>query len=174
MFEIKYNTQLEQELLRFLSLHPDTEFHLRDLSRAIGRSVSGTHTAMKGLEGSNLVLSRFSGRNKYFRVGNDSSIRFFKIFRSTLEVTALIRPFMDHIQKAVLYGSSSRGEDTSRSDFDLFLISSFKEGLRDLPKRLRDRPVNLRIVDGSELILLRKNDPGYIAEVEKGIEIWRA
>jgi len=171
MFEKKYLSQLEQELLRYLALNPDSEFHLRDLSRAIGRSVSGTHSAMKGLERSHLVLSRTSGRNKYFKVGNDSSIRFFKVFRNTLEVTALIRPFMDHIQKAILYGSLSRGEDTSQSDIDLFLISSFKEGLSEIPKYLMERPVNLRIVDGSELLLLRKNDPGYVAEVEKGIEI---
>jgi predicted nucleotidyltransferase len=173
MFEKKYLTPLEQELLRYLSLRPGSEFHLRDLSRATGRSVSGSHTALGRLEISELVTSRVRGRNRYFRVTDDPSIRFFKVFMNATEALSIIRPFLDDIQKATLYGSCSRGEDTFGSDVDMFILSSEKELRKLLPRTLNDRPVDYRVVSSSEMILLRKSDPGYLNEVEKGIELWR-
>lgn len=174
MFEKKYLTPLEQELLRYLSLRPGSEIHLRDLSKATGRSVSGSHTAMKHLEKSDLVLSRVSGKNRYFSVSKNPSIKYFNIFINTSEVHGLIRPFINELQKAILYGSCSRGEDTFESDVDLFILTSDKDALNSLPRTLNDRQVNYRIVNGSEMIQLRKKDPGYLNEVEKGIELWRA
>jgi len=170
VFEKKLFTPLEQELLRFLSLHPNSEFHLRDMAKIIDRSVSGIHTAIKDLERSNLVVSRTSGKNKYIQANwSNPSIRTFKIFMNTYEVYSSILPFIERIGKAILYGSCSRGDDTSESDVDMFILSMEKDLRSDLPEEIHGRSVNYRIVNGPELLTLRKNDPGYIREVEKGI-----
>lgn len=170
VFEKKYLTPLEQDIIRFLSLHPNAEFHLRDMAKTIGRSVSGSHTAINHLERYNLILSRTSGKNKYLTVNvSNPSIRSFKIFMNTLEAYNLVYPYTEKILKAILYGSCSRGEDTSGSDVDIFIITIEKEIGSKLPTNINNRQVNYRIVNGSELLVLRKNDPGYVNEVEKGI-----
>jgi len=175
MFEIKFLTPLEQELLRFLSLHPNTEFHLRDLAKITNRSISGSHTAIKHLEGSNLILSRFSGRNKYIQANQSNpSIRTFKVFMNTYEAYSSILPFSERIQKAILYGSCSKGEDTYGSDVDIFILSMDKDLRSELRDEINGRKVNYRIVNGSELLILRKSDPGYINEVEKGMILLEA
>lgn len=168
--ENKYLTPLEQEILRFLSLRPDLEYHLRDLARSINRSVSGSHTAMKHLEGSDLILSRTSGKNKYYRVNvSNPSVGAFKIFLNISEAYGLVLPYSDSIEKAILYGSCGLGKDTIGSDVDIFILTFEKDRMMDLPRDLKGRTVDYRIVNGSEMLLLRKNDPGYINEVEKGI-----
>lgn len=138
-----------------------------------GRSVSGCHKALKELERSEHVTSRISGRNKYFKISRtDPSIRSFKIFVNSSMVRELVKPYRDHIFRAILYGSCSRGDDTNGSDIDLFMVVSDMKAVSDMPVFLDGRRVQKKIVNMSEIMGLRKTDPAYIDEVEKGIEIW--
>lgn len=122
-----------------------------------------------------MVRSRQSGKNLYYAISmDDPAVRTFKIFQNTMQARNIIDPYHHAIHRAILYGSCSKGDDTVDSDIDLFLFVSDKEELSTMPDLVEGRKIQKRIFTGSELMILRKNEPAFIQEVEKGIELWRS
>ncbi len=176
MFEKMSISPLAQEILLYLARSPGREFYLRELSKLLNASVGGCHAALQDLVSRDLVLSRTSGKNRYFSVneGNPSLVPF-KVFMNIQELGEVLSQVRDLVRRVVLFGSCSRGEDTMSSDVDLLVVTLEVEEVRLL---LSSTTANGRVVrpiikTPSEMIRLREEDPSFAAELAKGIVLIR-
>ena len=78
-------------------------------------------------------------------------------------------------KKIILYGSCSRGENTSESDIDLFIVTNksnlISEGMKK--NKLSER-IRLIIRSPSEYVEMEKTDPTFYKEIELGITLWES
>ena len=77
------------------------------------------------------------------------------------------------IIRIVLFGSVSRGEDTSSSDIDLFILSrdpdTTKRYLSSFKMKQRIQPI---ILVPAELHEFREREKVLFDEIERGIVLW--
>ena len=100
-------------------------------SDAIAQANSGSGAVQReieGLERAGLLVSRVVGRTKLYRANADAAIHdeLAGLIDKTLGVPMLLRaalaPLADRIVRAVLFGSSARGDDRASSDIDVILV----------------------------------------------------
>jgi len=76
-------------------------------------------------------------------------------------------------RKIILLGSSARGEDTSESDIDLFVLCKDTNSARKvidsakLPRKIQ--PV---LLTASEFADMKEKEKVFISEVNRGITLW--
>jgi predicted nucleotidyltransferase len=58
-----------------------------------------------------------------------------KVLKTVLSLSGLIRKIKKQTRKVILYGSTSRGEDTKDSDIDLFMVTNTPEEIEKRIKR---------------------------------------
>jgi predicted nucleotidyltransferase len=132
-------------LLRIFSKYPTTAFSGRELARLSRLSTSHVQSALESLEWEGLVHKQRAGRSlmwsarprnalfatlrRLFEEERQLDARLFRELRRALARAPVLR--------ATLFGSVSRGEETSRSDLDLLLeVRSAREGARLEPTLL--------------------------------------
>src|SRR3989338_3480960 len=111
---------------------PNRKFHLRELSKVLGLSPAGVRKYVGELVARKLILESRERNLRLFQANTDSRIfveykKFFtmiKILESGL-ISFLNQEFL--YPAIILFGSASKGEDTKRSDIDLFVISNDKK-----------------------------------------------
>ncbi len=176
MFENISISPLAQELLLYLARSPGREFYLRELAGLLNASVGGSHAALQDLVSKDLVVSRVSGKNRYFSVNEDNpSLVPFKVFMSIQELGEALSPVRDLVRRVVLFGSCSRGEDILSSDVDLLVVTLEVEEVRLVlaTTTVSGRPIRPIIKTPSEMLRLREEDPSFAAELAKGIVLVR-
>ena len=80
-----------------------------------------------------------------------------------------------HADKIILYGSTARGEDTPDSDIDLLIIRDKlekDETAKELKKVKLKKKINAEQFTPYEYEELKKKDPVYHAETDRGIVLW--
>jgi predicted nucleotidyltransferase len=159
-----------------LARSPDNRYYVREIAARTGSSVGGCHKALKKLHDMNLVKKEKSGRNLYFNINNENpSIRYFKIFVNIQEVNDAISSIASKCNKIILYGSCSTGQDTIKSDIDLFIIT---ENVKEIKQKLKNTIIGKRqlkpiIILPHEFIKLKDRDRAFYNEINKGITLWR-
>ncbi len=93
-----------------------------------------------------------------------------KVFMS---LEPLLKKMRNKSQKIILYGSSSRGENTKDSDIDLFVVTN---SLQEVEKIVRNsskgKIIQLIVRTPLKYIEMEKTDPIFYAEIERGIVLW--
>ena len=162
-----------------LAKFSDQELHEREIARKIGISYGSANKVLNDLAHDGLLLRRQVGKMLFYSFyQSDPIFKPFKIFISI----ALLRPLIDKLRsvasEVVLYGSCARGEDTSRSDVDLFVVSEEKEEAQRLIRghrflkgfeHLKIEPVILTPV---EMLKSEKDDREFVSLVREGIVLW--
>jgi predicted nucleotidyltransferase len=176
MFEKVSISPLAQGLLLYLARSPGREFYLRELAGLLNASSGGCHAALEDLVSKGLVVSRMSGRNRYFSVneGNPSIVPF-KVYMNIQELVDVIAPLRDMVRRIVLFGSCSRGDDTMESDVDLLVVT---HGVEEVRLALASATVGGRVIrplikTPGEMVRLREEDPAFVAELGNGIVLVR-
>ncbi|MFP4046087.1 MAG: nucleotidyltransferase domain-containing protein [Candidatus Aenigmatarchaeota archaeon] len=122
MFD-KKNTNKVAELF---FMNPDRSFHLREISRNLGVSVSTVSRAVDELEHEDLVTTE-KGVTKEVSANTTEHFRDLKISYNlkSLAKSGLIDTIEEtfHPETIVLFGSYSRGEDSSDSDIDIAVVN---------------------------------------------------
>jgi predicted nucleotidyltransferase len=126
-------------LLRLLFANPDTELHLRELSRQSGLSLGAVQDELEKLCAIDLVLSRHDGNRRYYRA-NASYPIFPDLRQIVLKTAALGDVLVDalrgsKVDVAFIFGSLAGENGKADSDVDLMVIG--KAGLRALAPALR-------------------------------------
>ena len=148
----------------------------REIALRIGGSVGGCHKVLKNLHEMGLLDRKKSGRNLYYIVRDrNPAVKHFKIFINLQELHGLVKRIEHECKKIILFGSCSTGEDILDSDIDLMIVT---ENVKNVKRTLKNKSINGRqlkpiILAPRELVRMRKDDPAFFDEVNKGITLWR-
>jgi predicted nucleotidyltransferase len=115
-------------VLALLYSHPDEEFYLRQMVRAIGTGLGATQREVKTLTDAGIIRRRVRGRQIYYQANPDCPI--FSELRGMVVKTAgvadvlrtALAPLADRIEIAFIYGSVARGKERRGSDVDVLVV----------------------------------------------------
>ncbi|MFP4466338.1 MAG: nucleotidyltransferase domain-containing protein, partial [Candidatus Goldiibacteriota bacterium] len=155
---------------------PFTEMTARQIFDDLKNTVSrpGIYLALKHLHSLNLIKQVQKGKINLFTVNDESPIvKQYKIMNTILGLNNLTEKIKFDTKRIVLYGSSSRGEDTWESDIDLFIYTTEKEKVRKTVKEYKThKKIQAVIIDVQEMSRMQDSDKEYLNEVERGITLW--
>jgi predicted nucleotidyltransferase len=128
MYKLKL-TLLQQDVLGLLFAYPEKSFTGRAISLSLGVSQPGVSKALRGLNKYSLITLSKDEESKRLTIrlnrDNDvvTGIKRADNLRNLYE-TGLVRLLEDQLEGATitLFGSYSRGDDTSASDIDIAVI----------------------------------------------------
>lgn len=174
-----FSSTNQLKVLRFLAKFSDREFHEREIARKTGISYGSANRVLNALFADGILARRQAGKMLFYSFnGGDPIAKILKIFISVSMLRPLIKNLREFASEIVLYGSCARGEDTSASDMDLFVISEEKEKALGTIETFRFRkgfenvtiaPV---ILSSQEMLKSEKTDKEFLSLVREGIVLW--
>ena len=176
MLELFQGTILWKVLAFFLS-SPSTSIYVKQLSRDLKISPSGTNRALKLLEKSKILLKEEKGKAHYYFLNNELPfVKCLKIsyFLAKIQDWKIEEKFNkqdeDLISLAV-YGSYASGDFDERSDIDFLLISSkskedFLSLIQNIEKYL-NREANLEVFNFSKWRKIKKENKLFYDDIIK-------
>ncbi len=170
-------SRTRQRILALLFDRPERRTHLRGISRALGVSVGTTARELERLVDAGLVTRSTEGRQVYFQAAADSplfdAVR--TIVRRTVAAPDVLRRHLAGlrgIERAFIYGSYARGDETPASAIDLMIVGS--PDVDELTDRVvvaegeLGRPVSYTILTERELERRRRRGDRFVAAVDSG------
>ncbi len=165
-----------QKILDFLAQNPGKEYLSREIQKTTKVSKAGTNLALR-----NLVKTKFIKREKrgkfylYSLAFNSPVIKQLKVLKTVISLSNLIKKVKHQAKKVILYGSTSRGEDTKDSDIDLFVVTNMPEGVEKvLEKQAIGKRIQLTMRTPLKYVEMETTDPTFYKEIERGIVLWES
>lgn len=176
----EYNSSTNQlKALSFLAKFSDQELHEREIARRTGISFGSANRVLNELFSDGILVRRQVGKMWFYAFNSrDPLSKAFKIFVSVSILRPLIKTLRECTSEVVLYGSCARGEDTSASDMDLFVVSEDKErALRTIEiykfgKGFENIRIESVVLSPQELLKSEKADKEFLSLVREGIVLW--
>lgn len=165
-----------QKILHFLLSHPSGQYMEKEITKNTGVSRAGTNFALKYLIRENLVKSVKKGRMSFYYVDlEDPLIKQLKVVSNLVLIQPLIKRLQKKSQKIILFGSFAQGTNIEESDIDLFILSSVPQEVSALvSKSSLAEQIQLVTKKPVDFATLKKKDPIFYEEVERGIVLWEA
>ena len=163
-----------QKILEFLIQAPGEEYLSREIQIAVKISKAGTNFALNDLVSAGFARRKKRGKMYLYAVNyGHPIIKQLKILKVIMFLDPLLKKIRNKSQKIILYGSSSRGENTKDSDIDLFVVTN---SLQEVEKIVRNsskgKIIQLIVRTPLKYIEMEKTDPIFYAEIERGIVLW--
>lgn len=152
---------VQKRVLVVLFGEPDRSFSTTEMIRTVGSGVGAVHRTLIRLSTAGLLTIQKSGNQKLYQANRESPV-FQELHGLILKTAGLVSPIADalapfgqKIRAAFVYGSVAKGQDHSRSDVDLIVIT---EGL-DYPtifdalqpvERILGRSIHPRVLTPGE------------------------
>jgi predicted nucleotidyltransferase len=169
-------SRVQLRVLALLFGQPDRDFQGAEIIRMAASGVGAVHRELKRLTASGLIMVTPLGRQKLYRVNMDSPI-FEELHGLILKTVGLVSPirvalgpFEDRIEVAFVYGSTARGNDTTRSDIDLMIIGEkltypeIIEAMQPVEEVIKRR-VSVMFLTPSEWVKKRSSDNPFLSRV---------
>lgn len=164
-----------QDLLATTLIDPSREWYLSALAKHLRVPPSSLQRELVGLVAAGILTRRGDGNRTYYRADLESPL-FGELRGILLKTVGLrdvlregLRPLVDRIDVAFIYGSMARAEERSASDVDLMVIGSV--GLADLAPALKQaeetlgRPVNPTVYTRREVAEKRARGHHFLDSV---------
>ncbi len=162
-------------LVAFLQF-PEREFHIRQIAKIVGVTPMSARKYLLELKKEGLIIeapTKFRAKN--YRANADNPL-----FREELRhhhVQNIIQSgLLDTLNKelslpvVVLFGSAAKGEDTSASDMDLFILSEIKKQISLEPyEKALGRRIQLFLMNSTEFDLLKKKNKHLVNSIINGM-----
>ena len=162
-----------QKILAFLAQNPGREYLAKEIQEATKISKAGTNLALRDLVKAKFVKRQERGRVYLYSVDFSSPvIRQLKVLRSVISLSSLINEIKSQAKKVILYGSTSRGEDTKDSDIDLFVVTNMPEEVEGAIKK--GKKIQLTMRTPLKYVEMERTDPTFYNEIERGVVLWEA
>jgi predicted nucleotidyltransferase len=131
MLEKLFTSKTRVHILEAFLLNPETEYHIRELSRIVKITPIYVQKELKNLQSLGLLGSRKKGNMVLYKLQVKSPIveDLKRIFLKTESVGHEILKGLDSkkIKFALIFGSFAKGTEISTSDIDLLVIGSINE-----------------------------------------------
>lgn len=165
-----------QKILDFLIQYPGNEFLEKEIQKATKISKSGVNFALRDLYKTKLVKKQKRGKISFYSISFDHPIvKQLKMLKTLVNLEPLIEKIKKLSKKIILYGSCSRGENTSESDIDLFIVTNNSNMINMAVKKNRKSEIIKWIARSPlEYIEMEKTDPTFYKEIELGITVWES
>ena len=176
MLELFHGSVLWKVLTNFLS-HPSTSIYVKQLSRKLELSPSGTHCALKKLADSEILLKEEMGKAHYYALNN--ALPFVKVLKTSYflawsqdwEIEKKFNEKDKSYISLILYGSYASGEYDEKSDVDLLLISlKSKDHFLSLLQKMEtdlNKEVSLEVFSIAQWHKMKKENTIYYQEVKQ-------
>jgi len=160
-----------QKILHFLIDHPIRDFLESEIQKATKISKSGVNYALRALVITDFLFRSKRGKAFFYTLNHKNLIvKQLKIIETINHLNGLLKKLKPLASKIILFGSSSRGENTPDSDIDLLIISHSKGFVQEQIKTLKsNREIQTVIFSNIEFLEKKKNDPIFYDQVNKGI-----
>ena len=168
-------TDYRRKVLALLLLHPEQQYHQREIARMTG-TVSGTLSReLAKLVEAGLLLKVAIGNQMHYRANRQCLVfeELASILRKTSGLADILSeallPLAAQIECAFVFGSMASGKASAASDIDLMLIgdANFAEVIRvlyPLQERL-GREINPKTYRRAEWHALAKQQGAFIREI---------
>jgi predicted nucleotidyltransferase len=176
-------SKTQQRVLGLLFGQPERSFYATELISLTGGGSGAVQRELARLEQSGLVTARRVGNQKHFQANAESPVYadLSAIVRKTVGLAEPVREslaqFGSRILAAFVYGSVTKGQDTSASDIDLMLISDrltyadIFGAVEEVGSKL-GRAVNPTILTSKELAKHVKQRTAFVTRVLSQPKVW--
>ncbi len=166
-------------VLSYLAKFSDREFHEREIARRTGISYGSANRVLNELFRDGILIRRQAGKMLFYSFNlSDPLARTLKIFVSVSLIRPLVKKLKGNASEVILYGSCARGEDTSASDIDLFIVSEEKPKCLEIiekfafGKGFEGIVIEPAIRSSPEMIKSEKTEKEFLSLVREGIVLW--
>lgn len=163
-----------QKVLHSLLDHPIGELLESEIQKATKISKSGINYALRDLVSADFLSRTKRGKAFFYTLKHQNLIvKQLKIIGTITQLNNLLKKLKSLASKIILFGSSSRGENTIDSDIDLLILSRNKDLVLEQIKRFNSkRKIQSIIYSNLNFIEKKKTDPVFYEQVIQGIALW--
>ena len=125
-----------KKVLSLLLLHPDTDYHVRELARLTDTAAGTLHKELSRLAQAGLLLRKAQGNQVRYQANRRSPVfeELAGLLRKTTGAAEVLGNALAPLEPpiALIFGSVARGTETASSDVDLLVIADL--GFADVVK----------------------------------------
>ena len=167
-------TKTEEKIITLLSNYPNREFFCRQIASKLKISTGGVSENLRRLAKGKLVKGCKRGNMKFYQIIEENPVvKQYKINLTLKRISSLINKLKAKSLEIILFGSTSRGEQTADSDIDLFVLSNHKGEIRKILDSTRNKlSIKAIIKIPNEWSELEIKEPEFYKEVQKGIKLY--
>jgi predicted nucleotidyltransferase len=171
-----------RRVLGLLLLHPDKQYHVREIARLTGTVAGTLHKELTRLAEAGLLVKETSGNQVYYRANRTCPVfeELASILRKTSGLVDVLADALalltERITVAFVYGSVARGKETAGSDIDVLLIGDveFSEVVAALypAQEVLGREINPKVYSEKEWRQMLKKKDAFMKEVMTGPKLF--
>lgn len=168
-----------QKVLSFMAKFSDKEFYEREIARKTGISYGSANKVLNDLFSAQFLIRQQKGKMFFYKLNlKDSIVRQFKITNTMALLRPLILNLREITTRIILFGSCAKGDDTSESDVDIFIVSDQKQKTLHIIEKMHlgrgfeEIQIQPIIFSHDEILDSEKNDKEFLSLVREGIILW--
>lgn len=123
-------SQYRSKVLSLLLLHPEEQYHVREIARLTGTQAGTLHKELSLLATGGILTKTLRGNQVQYQANTSCPI--YEELRSILRKTSglvdvladALAPLAGKIDVAFVFGSVAKGSETSLSDVDILIVGS--------------------------------------------------
>lgn len=117
-----------KKVLSLLLLHPDTDYHVRELARLTGTAPGTLHKELAKLAATGLLLRKTQGNQVRYQANQQCPVfpELAGLLRKTTGAAEILATALEALAPplALIFGSVASGTETASSDIDLLVIGN--------------------------------------------------
>ena len=162
------------KVLSFLADNPGREYLSSEILGSTSMSRAGVYLALQELVGKGLADKIERGRFHLYSADHAHPlVKQFKVLKNTVILEPLLSRLRPETIKVILFGSASRGEDSSSGDIDIFILTRDPETIRELITSFSiGRKIQPIIIAPTQLFDFREKNTVFWGEIDRGIVLW--
>ena len=169
------SSKIRVEILKILTLNPESSFNINELSRRTGFSLRGVEKELKNLLTGGILRREISGNQHRYQLDPLCPIlqEIKAIITKTVGLAELVKQALISVEKkierAFIYGSFAAGDYGNKSDVDLFIVTELSglklaELLGEVQNEI-GRPINVSQFTADEFNQRKEQNDHFLNRV---------
>jgi predicted nucleotidyltransferase len=162
------------KVLSFLTDHPGQAYLSSEILGALSMSRAGIYLALQELVAGGFASRTERGRFHLYSVDPvHPQVKLFKVLKNTVLIEPLLSQLRSLSIKIILFGSAGRGEDSSSSDIDLFILTRDPENIADILSSFScERKIQPVVIVPAQWRGFREKNKVFWGEIDRGFVLW--
>ena len=167
-------TKTEEKIITLLSNYPNREFFCRQIASKLRISAGGVSENLRRLAKGKLIKGCKRGNMKFYQIAEDNTVvKQYKMNLTLKRINLLVNKLKRKSLEIILFGSTSRGEQTANSDIDLFVLTNHREEIKNILHSTKNKLLIKTVIKTpNEWSELEIKEPEFYREVQKGIKLF--